>query len=160
MPFRIPLSGLNSALTGLRTTANNIANVATSGFRQSRTELAEQVANGVGRGVRVGAIARQDTQGTFRFTNNALDFAIGGNGYFMLSNGGSRLYTRNGEFGVDSNGYIVNARGARLQGYSMDSSGQVNTGVLTDLQMSKGSTGGICRSVRTPVLTCPLLSIE
>jgi flagellar hook protein FlgE len=62
--FRIALSGLNAASAGLRTTANNIANAGTTGFRQSRAEFAEQIAAGAaGSGVRTARIAQQQTQG-------------------------------------------------------------------------------------------------
>ncbi len=147
MPFRIALSGLNAASAGLRTTANNIANVGTTGFRQSRAEFAELVPSGtqaaVGRGVRITRIAPQNTQGNIRFTENGLDAAIGGDGYFVLSDGGSRLYARAGEFSVDADGYVVNAQGNRLQAYPVGSNGRFNTGTPTDLRLATGRVTGI-----------------
>ncbi len=149
MPFRIALSGLNAASAGLRTTANNIANAGTTGFRQSRAEFASlvaaraQPAGAIGSGVRTSRIAQQQTQGNIRFTDNALDAAIGGGGYFVLSDGGSRLYTRAGEFGVDAEGYVVNAQGNRLQAYPVGSNGQFNTGAPTDLRLATGRIIGV-----------------
>ena len=142
MPFRIALSGLNAASAGLRTTANNIANAGTTGFRQSRAEFASLLPNAgpnqgsAGSGVRVSRIAQQFTPGNIQFTDNALDTAIGGEGFFVLSDGGSRLYTRAGEFGVDADGYVVNARGDRLQAYPVGSNGQFNTSAPTDLRLN------------------------
>ena len=146
MPFGIALSGLNAASAGLRTTANNIANSGTTGFRQSRAELADVVSAGaqdVGSGVRTSRIAQQNTQGNFRFTNNALDAAIGGEGFFVLNNGGSRLYTRSGAFGIDAGGYVVNAEGHRLQAYPVGSNGQFNTSQPTDLRLATGRVTGV-----------------
>jgi len=149
MPFRIALSGLNAASAGLRTTANNIANSGTTGFRQSRAEFADlfatnaQSANAFGSGVRTARIAQQHTQGNFKFTNNALDAAIGGEGFFVLSDKGSSLYTRAGEFGVDADGFVVNAQGHRLQAYPVGRNGQFNTGAPTDLRLTTGRVTGI-----------------
>ena len=144
MPFRVALSGLIAASAGLRTTANNIANAGTTGFRQSRAEFAELVAAGtpstgaVGSGVRTARIAQQHTQGNIQFTDNALDAAIGGEGFFVLSDGSSKLYTRAGEFSVDADGYVVNAQGHRLQAYPVGSNGQFNTSAPTDLRLAIG----------------------
>jgi len=149
MPFRIALSGLNAASAGLRTTANNIANAGTTGFRQSRAEFAElfsagtQTTGAVASGVRTSRIAQQHTQGNIQFTDNALDAAIGGEGFFVLSDNGSRLYTRAGEFSVDANGYIVNTQGHRLQAYPVGSNGQFNTSSPTDLRLATGRVTGI-----------------
>jgi len=149
MTFRIALSGLNAASAGLRTTANNIANSGTTGFRQSRAEFAELFAAGAqstgaaGSGVHTARIAQQHTQGNFQFTDNALDAAIGGEGFFVLSDSGSRLYTRAGEFSVDANGYVVNPQGHRLQAYPVGSNGQFNTGAPTDLRLATGGVTGV-----------------
>lgn len=149
MPFRIALSGLNATSVGLRTTANNIANASTTGFRQSRAEFANMVAAGarnagaVGNGVRTSRIAQQQTQGNTRFTGNALDAAIDGEGFFVLSDGGSRLYTRAGEFSVDKDGFVVNSQGHRLQAYPVGSNGQFNTDTPIDLRFAVGRVTGI-----------------
>lgn len=144
MPFRIALSGLNAASAGLRTTANNIANAGTTGFRQSRTEFSALYANtgaaggAIGSGVRVSRNAQQQTQGPLQFTDNALDTAISGEGYFVLSDNGTRYYTRAGEFGVDADGYVVSPQGSRLQAYPVGSNGQFNTSTPTDLRLATG----------------------
>ena len=147
MPFTIALSGLNAASADLGVTANNIANVNTNGFKLSRAQFAEVFAVGTqsvsssasGSGVRLSTIAQQFTQGNIDFTDNALDLAIGGEGFFVLSDSGARTYSRAGAFGVDNQGYVVNAQGARLQAYPFAGAGLFNTGTPTDLQLTTGA---------------------
>ena len=143
MSFRIALSGLNAASSDLSVTANNIANSATTGFKSSRTEFAELFAvspQGVsttasGSGVRVSDVSQQFTQGNVDFTNNNLDLAVSGDGFFTLSDGGALSYTRAGAFKTDANGYIVNNEGSRLQVFPPTAAGGFNTGALTDLRL-------------------------
>jgi len=147
MPFAIALSGLNAASADLGVTANNVANSNTTGFKMSRAQFAEVFAVGTqsvsssaaGSGVRLSAIAQQFTQGNIDFTDNALDLAIGGEGFFVLSDNGARSYTRAGAFGVDNQGYVVNAEGARLQAYPFAGNGLFNTGTPQDLQLTIGA---------------------
>ncbi len=147
MPFAIALSGLNAASSDLSVTANNIANVNTSGFKKSRTQFAEVFAVGTqsissaasGSGVKLASIAQQFTQGNIDFTDNALDLAIGGEGFFVLSDGGARTYSRAGAFGVDNQGFVVNAQGQRLQAYPFAGNGLFNTGTPQDLQLITGA---------------------
>ena len=79
------------------------------------------------------------TQGNIDFTDNALDLAIGGEGFFVISDDGARSYTRAGAFGVDNQGYVVNAQGARLQSYPYAGNGLFNTGTPQDLQLTIGA---------------------
>ena len=147
MTFAIALSGLNAASTELEVTANNIANVNTAGFKESRAEFAEVFAvgtqsvtsNASGSGVRTSRIAQQFSQGNVDFTNNALDLAIGGEGFFVLSDNGARAYTRAGAFSVDATGNVVNAQGARLQAYPAAGNGLFNTGNPSDLRLTTGA---------------------
>ena len=147
MPFAIALSGLNAASADLGVTANNVANVNTTGFKMSRAQFSEVFAVGTqsvsssaaGSGVRLSAIAQQFTQGNIDFTDNALDLAIGGEGFFVISDNGARSYTRAGAFGVDNQGFVTNAQGARLQSYPYAGSGLFNTGTPVDLQLTIGA---------------------
>ena len=147
MPFAVALSGLNAASSDLGVTANNVANVNTTGFKMSRAQFSEVFAVGTqsvsssasGSGVRLSAIAQQFTQGNIDFTDNALDLAIGGEGFFVISDNGARSYTRSGAFGVDNQGFVVNAQGARLQAYPYAGSGLFNTGTPQDLQLTIGA---------------------
>jgi len=125
MPFEIALSGINAAMADLNTTANNIANVNTTGFKRSRAEFANLFAvtpyglaqNAIGAGVRVAAVSQQFAQGDVNFTDNNLDMAISGTGFFTLSRAGQTIYSRAGQFGVDKDGYVVDPEGDKLQAF-------------------------------------------
>ncbi|MDJ0757821.1 MAG: flagellar hook protein FlgE [Woeseiaceae bacterium] len=146
MVFAVALSGLNAASEDLGVTANNVANVETTGFKKSRAEFAEVFATGTqsvqqsGSGVKTAKISQQFTQGNIDFTDNALDLAIAGEGFFVLSDNGARSYSRAGAFGVDNNGFVVNAQGARLQAYPSAGNGLFNTGTPEDLQLITGAS--------------------
>ncbi len=110
MSLNIALTGLNAANENLSVTSNNLANVATTGFKGSRTEFADlfastqQGAIATGNGVEVSEIAQQFTQGNIQTTGNTLDLALSGNGFFIVSNNGALNYTRDGEFQLNSSG--------------------------------------------------------
>ncbi|UBH29406.1 flagellar hook protein FlgE [Aeromonas enteropelogenes] len=134
MSFNNALSGVNAAQKDLNVTANNIANVNTTGFKESRAEFADVYANSifvnaktqVGNGVATGAVAQQFHQGALQFTNNSLDLAIQGNGFFVTSDGLTNLdrtYTRAGAFKLNENSYMVNNQGHYLQGYEINDDG-------------------------------------
>lgn len=144
MSFNIGLSGLYAANKALNVTGNNIANVATTGFKTSRAEFADQYAasvrgtsgrTDVGSGVRTAAVSQQFTTGNIVGTGQSLDLAIDGNGFFAMTDNGSRIYTRAGAFYSDKAGNIVNASGANLQGYGVDTEGKVVPGTLTNLKI-------------------------
>lgn len=142
MAFNIALSGLNAASSDLRITGNNIANSSTVGFKASRAEFADVYAssllgaggNQTGSGVKLANISQQFDQGTISFTNNSLDLAIDGNGFFVLSDNGARSYTRAGAFGVDDEGFIVSNNGSLVQGFTANESGALS-GILGDMQI-------------------------
>lgn len=142
MPFRTALSGLNAASSELRMIGHNVANASTVGFKKSTMQFSDVFAtsnlgtasNAIGSGVRVASVSQQFGQGNIEFTDNVLDLAISGQGFFRLNDGGSTVYTRAGAFGVDRNGFIVNASDQRLTGYVADASGNV-TGALGDVRL-------------------------
>jgi flagellar hook protein FlgE len=146
MPFRLALSGLNAAQSDLTVTANNIANVATTGFKGSRAEFADLFAatqqgvsaTAIGNGVKVANVSQQFSQGNIDFTDNSLDLAMSGSGFFVINDNGALSYTRAGAFQVDNNGYVVNSKGQRLQVYPPLANGGFNTGGLSDLSLSTG----------------------
>ncbi|MFJ2462046.1 flagellar hook protein FlgE [Pseudomonas neuropathica] len=144
MSFNIGLSGLYAANKQLDVTGNNIANVATAGFKSSRAEFedvysATRLGSGskvIGNGVRLANVSQQFTQGDINNTGNVLDMGINGSGFFTMSNNGSVSYTRAGTFKVDNAGYITNTDyTSRLQGYGVDANGKIINGVLTDLKI-------------------------
>ncbi len=144
MPFDTALSGIRAASSELSITGNNIANASTTGFKSSRAEFGDVYAtsvlgagaNQVGAGVEIQKTAQSFTQGNITFTENELDLAINGNGFFILSNDGDRTYTRSGTFKLNAEGYIVSNSGSRLQGYAADDGGNVDS-VMSDLQISR-----------------------
>lgn len=146
MPFRLALSGLNAASSDLSVTANNIANVATTGFKGSRAEFADLFATtqqgvsatAIGNGVRVANVSQLFSQGNIDFTDNSLDLAISGQGFFVINDNGALSYTRAGAFQVNNDGYVVNAKQQRLQVYPPLANGGFNTGGLSDLSLSTG----------------------
>ncbi|MGY2261825.1 flagellar hook protein FlgE [Pseudomonas sp. SDO55104_S430] len=145
MSFNIGLSGLYAANKQLDVTGNNIANVATVGFKSSRAEFedvysATKLGSGsktIGNGVRLANVSQQFTQGDISSgTGNVLDMGINGSGFFVLNHNGSLSYTRAGTFKVDKEGYVTNSDGsARLQGYGVDANGKIVNGILTDLRI-------------------------
>jgi flagellar hook protein FlgE len=104
-----------------------------AGFKGSRTQFAEVMAsslngggsNAIGIGTKVATIAQDFTQGTISVTNNPLDVAISGNGFFRMEQNGAVSYSRNGEFQIDNAGFIVNASGYNLTGYVADANGTI-----------------------------------
>ena len=143
MAFNIALSGLNAAASDLQVTANNIANTATTGYKGSRAEFAELFnasgpnlsATQIGSGVRLTNVAQQFTAGSVETTNNSLDFAISGDGFFTLHDAKGYSYTRAGAFRQDNNGFVTNASGQRLQVFPPTNNGTFDTSTLRDLQM-------------------------
>ncbi len=140
MAFSTAISGINAAQSDLDVISNNIANASTVGFKASRTQFAEIYANSLlgsgsgnaGQGVELTEIRTEFSQGNLEFTNNGLDLAISGNGFFVVSNDGAAEYTRAGSFRVDREGFLTNESGSRLQGYQVSSQGAI-TGELGDL---------------------------
>lgn len=138
MSFNISLSGLNAAQKSLDVTSNNIANVATTGFKKSRAEFSDVYSNSVmsnaktsvGSGVQTAAVAQQFSQGSIEGTSNTLDLAISGEGFFVLSAGSddaTKLYTRAGFFETDDVGHVVTPAGYSLMAYPVNDDGTVSS---------------------------------
>jgi flagellar hook protein FlgE len=128
------VSGLTAHQKMLDVVGNNLANIDTLGFKTSRVTFSELLTQTlkegtgptdftggtnpeqIGAGVGIGSIDRDMTQGSMETTNQPLDMAIAGEGFFVLSDGTRDLYTRVGAFGVDANNYLVDpATGYRVQ---------------------------------------------
>ncbi|NWA46349.1 flagellar hook protein FlgE [Pseudomonas reactans] len=149
MSFNIGLSGLHAANKQMDVTGNNIANVATTGFKASRAEFADIYAatklgtgqNSIGNGVNLAAVSQRFTQGDVNTTGGTLDMGIQGGGFFVQkTRDGSLEYTRSGAFRADKDGYITNNTGtSRLQGYAADANGKIAKGGLVDLQLNLAS---------------------
>ena len=128
-------TGLDAQQTQMTVTANNLANVATNGFKKSRAVFDDLLYQNVsqvgaatsqttlsptglqlGTGVRVVATERSYTQGSLDNTGNNLDIAIQGRGFFqVLQPDGQMAYTRDGSFQLNAQGQVVNSNGYPLQ---------------------------------------------
>jgi flagellar hook protein FlgE len=145
MGFQQGLSGLNASSKNLEVIGNNVANANTYGDKASRAEFGDMYAaavsgNGIGIGVNLQAVTQQFTQGNISTTSNPMDLAINGNGFFEVSNGKQTLYTRNGQFQADKDGYIVSNAGLQLVGYPAAKDGTIQPGIAQPLQLP---TGGV-----------------
>lgn len=147
MAFQQGLSGLNTSSKALDVTSNNIANASTVGFKTSATHFADVYAaslsgggaSQVGIGSTNSAIAQQYTQGNITTTSNSLDIAINGAGFFRMTQDGAVSYSRNGQFHVDANGFIVNDASDNLTGYMADARGVIVPTTPTAIKISTSS---------------------
>jgi len=144
MSFSTSLSGIKAANTDLGVTANNVANVNTTGFKESRAEFADLFAatsyglsrNQTGTGTRVTNVAQQFIQGANQQTGRGLDMAISGEGFFTMTMNGAPAYSRAGNFQTDASGYVVNPQGARLQAFAANADGtSFDVGRMGDLRL-------------------------
>ncbi|MFC0118838.1 flagellar hook protein FlgE [Pseudoalteromonas xiamenensis] len=165
MSFNIALTGLAAAQKDLDVTANNIANVNTTGFKESRAEFADVYAASVfssgktknGDGAQTTMVAQQFHQGSLKFTQNSLDLAITGEGYFaMAEEFGSQdyTYTRAGAFKLNKDNFIVDAQGNFLQGFPVDPA----TGDTTSVSLSTSSALQIPDASGSPRATASVYS--
>lgn len=144
MSFQQGLSGLNAAAKNLDVIGNNVSNASTVGFKQSQAQFADVYANSltgaggssVGIGTKVSQVAQQFTQGNITSSNNPLDMAINGGGFFRMDTNGEVTYQRNGQFQLDRMGFIVNPTGAKLTGYTANASGVLSTGAPAPLSIN------------------------
>ena len=137
------ISGMNANGTNLSVIADNIANLNTVGFKKSTVVFGDVLSGTltgvagsaqVGRGVYVQKVSPMFSQGPLETTENSLDMAIDGDGFFIVRDRGAVFYTRAGRFDIDKDGFIVNAAGLTLQGYQADPAGNL-TGTIGDLQL-------------------------
>ncbi|MBL8615290.1 MAG: flagellar hook protein FlgE [Deltaproteobacteria bacterium] len=136
-------SGLGVASSNLSVIGDNIANMNTTGFKSTRSEFADYRPQDVfglagpsqvGKGAGINNLQTLFGQGSLMASQNPLDMAIAGDGFFVVSNGVNDNYTRAGQFYLDDDGFIVTADGARLQGYNVDSTGTLGK-TVADLQL-------------------------
>jgi len=147
--FSIPLTGLESSSTALNTIANNLSNMNTTAFKSQDVNFSDlfyqeigSTGSGnplqVGAGTQIGATTTDFTEGSINSTGNANDVAINGNGFFVLENGGSTLYTRDGSFTLSNTGSLTNEAGFQVMGYPA-TNGVVNTNApLAPIQIPVG----------------------
>ena len=147
MGFQQALSGLSAADKNMQVIGNNVANSNTVGFKTSTAQFADLFANSlsgssvaggsgtqIGIGTSLSTVAANFSQGNITTTSNPLNLAINGQGFFRMSTGGTISYSRNGQFQLDKNGFIVDANGQNLTGYTA-TNGVLQAGLLTNLQI-------------------------
>jgi flagellar hook protein FlgE len=151
MSFYTSLTGLNAATTQLAVTSNNIANVATTGFKRSRADFGDIFATSplqkastvVGKGTALKQVSQEFSQGNIELSGNTLDLAVTGEGFFPLKSAdGQDLYTRNGSFLLDDKNRVVNSAGQFLNVATVDSLGKADfESPLTPLKIDPATIG-------------------
>ena len=145
MSFYTSLSGLKASQTEMDSISHNLANVATDGFKKSRTAFADVIASSislsptmmVGSGTVVKGNIQQFSQGNLIQSASALDLAISGDGFFAIkpqADGAKVDFTRNGSFSVNQDNFVTDVNGNFLQVYPVDGSGAV---IATGLDQTK-----------------------
>ena len=149
--FSIPLSGLIASDTALATISNNLANLNTTGYKDTTVNFQDMFYNllgtngsgdqlQVGSGTSVASIDTNFSGGSVQSTGVNTDVAITGNGFFVVQNGSNTCYTRSGAFTQDSSGNLITADGYQVMGYPA-TNGAVNTnGGLSPIQLPIGMT--------------------
>jgi flagellar hook protein FlgE len=153
MSFDTAVSGIKAASTNLGIIGNNIANAGTTGFKSSRGDFTDVFAtsllgvsqNAIGKGVAVNGVNQSFSQGNITFTDNVLDMAVNGSGFFVLNDGGTQVYSRAGNFQVDRSGFVVNAAGQQLMTFNTTEAGNPTGGMSplhidTSLIQPEGTT--------------------
>jgi flagellar hook protein FlgE len=130
MALSINYAPLEQAQSRLDVLGKNIANVGTSGYK--KFSFSDDLKS-------AGAI--QDfSQGTITATNKPLDLAITGDSLFRVEKAGVVTYSRNGQFSLSKENYIVDAYGDNLTGYGLDTKGNIDKSKLVALTISKGES--------------------
>ncbi len=134
------VSGMSANGTGLSVVSDNIANMNTHAFKSSSVVFGDVISQslgstGIGRGTLLNDVSAEFSQGAFESSSNVLDMAIDGDGLFVVKKGLETVYTRAGQFGIDKQGYAVNANDYKLQGFQFSVSGASST-VIGDINVS------------------------
>ena len=144
-------SGLRALGHGMSVIGDNVSNLNTTGFKGARITFSDIMAQSIntaagsgqlGRGASIQALFQQFTQGAFEATGNPTDMAIAGAGFFMVRNPkatGAITYTRDGQFMVDKEGFLVNPAGLRVQGWKIDETTGDIVGSIRDIQIERSS---------------------
>ena len=136
MGFQQGLAGLHVAAKSLEVIGNNIANTSVAGFKASVVQFgdlyAQSLTGASGAGVQVGlgsliqSVSQKFSQGNITNTNNPMDIAIQGPGFFRLDDNGVITFSRNGQFHIEKDGSLTNASGDKVTGYSASPTGNIN----------------------------------
>jgi len=155
MSFYTSLTGLNAATAELGIVSNNIANVGTIGFKKSRAEFGDifatsplqNASSSIGQGVLLKGVAQEFSQGNVSFSQNSLDMAIQGQGFFVLKpnlTSNQTVYTRNGSFRVNNDRYVCDSSGQFVQVFPVNDDGSVvATGLTSAKSLQLPTTAGL-----------------
>lgn len=156
MSLNTAVSGINAAQAALDVTSNDLANADTVGFRSGAQMFADIYPAGAnadtpGIGVRASNIERSFVQGALTTTNNPLNLAIQGNGFFAVSNSGVQQYTRDGQFHIDpASNQLMDSNNDAVLGFSSSS---VNLGPLALPNASLAATPTTAQSMQVSLNT-------
>ncbi|MDD3581818.1 MAG: flagellar hook protein FlgE [Desulfobacca sp.] len=138
------VSGLTSHGLAMGVIGDNVANINTTGFKYSRANFQDLLSqtltlssgiNQMGKGTQISQIDTIFSQGSLQSSGDATDVGINGNGFFILKNpdSGGLFYSRDGNFYVDKDGYMVNSTGYRVQGKAIDPNTGAASGTDTNI---------------------------
>lgn len=153
------VTGLVTHQKAMDTIGNNLANVNTTGYKKydfNFTTLFSATLQGgissdattgrgsinplqIGLGVQTGSVTQNFLQGGFDQTGNPLDFALSGNGFFVLRTGNGYCYTRDGSFYLGDNYQLLAANGLQVQGVMANDGVIADTGQIEDIYINMGS---------------------
>lgn len=156
-------SGLKNMGNALQVVGNNISNLNTIGFKRGRSTFADTLYESVatqagtdqmGRGMAIGSVSQNFSQGSFESTGNTTDLSIGGEGFFVMrqANSDNTFYTRAGNFFFDKAGQLVNPEGYIVQGWDLDEETGDDVGAIKDLIL-KAFTNPPKKSSRLTAIT-------
>ena len=148
MSFYTALTGLNGSQADISATSNNIANVATTGYKRSKAEFGDifatsplqNASSSIGSGTILKGIKQQFTQGNVSSSLNALDMAISGQGFFALNpsaTSNQTVFTRNGAFSVNNDRFIVDSSGQFVLALPVSADGSVEGSTIDDAKALK-----------------------
>ena len=148
MSFYTALTGLNGSQADISATSNNIANVATTGYKRSKAEFGDifatsplqNASSSIGSGTILKGIKQQFTQGNVSSSLNALDMAISGQGFFALkpsATSNQTVFTRNGAFSVNNDRFIVDSSGQFVLALPVSADGSVEGSTIDDAKALK-----------------------
>jgi flagellar hook protein FlgE len=137
------VTGLTAYSGAMSVVSNNLANLSTVGFKNSRAQFADLLSareggNLIGRGVHLASVPPLFTQGVYETTGRVFDLTVQGKGLFIVKNEeGQIFFTRAGQFSMNEDGTLVNPEGKFVQGFPLDTKGQ-STGGLANIELGTG----------------------
>ncbi|KSB88412.1 flagellar hook-basal body protein [Caulobacter vibrioides] len=164
------VSGLTAQSIALSAISENIANSSTTAYKTTEVSFQSLVSGAMGSNTSTSSVVAKTNQalnvtGTIASTSVATNIAIDGAGYFVVAGapgdtGSDLVYSRNGSFSTDSDGYLVNSEGYYLMGFPTDADGNIlssNTSDLTSLSaINLDSISGTAKATSTVTMAANL----